>query len=50
MTRKSFILMAAAAFMAFAFTACNETDNAADDFPNWQAANEDQYCPMAGDT
>ena len=32
--------MAAATFMAFAFTACSETDNAADDFPNWQAANE----------
>ena len=32
--------MAAAAWMAFAFTACSETDNAADDFPNWQAANE----------
>lgn len=40
MKRKSFLLMAAAAFMAFAFTACSETDNAADDFPNWQAANE----------
>ena len=40
MTRKSFLLMAAAAWMAFAFTACSETDNAADDFPNWQAANE----------
>ena len=40
MTRKSFLLMAAAAWMAFAFTACSETDNATDDFPNWQAANE----------
>ena len=32
--------MAAATLMAFAFTACSETDNSADDFPNWQAANE----------
>ena len=40
MKRKSFLLMAAAAWMAFAFTTCSETDNATDDFPNWQAANE----------
>lgn len=32
--------MAAATLMAFAFTACSETDNSTDDFPNWQAANE----------
>lgn len=32
--------MAAAALMAFAFTACSETDNAIDEYPNWQAANE----------
>ena len=32
--------MAAATLMAFAFTACSETDNSTDEFPNWQAANE----------
>lgn len=32
--------MAAATLMAFAFTACSETDNSADEFPNWQATNE----------
>ena len=32
--------MAAATLMAFAFTACSETDNSTDDFPNGQAANE----------
>ncbi len=32
--------MAAATLMAFAFTACSETDNSADEFPNWKAANE----------
>ena len=40
MKRKSLLLLAATALVAMVFTACSETDNSADGFPNWQAANE----------
>ena len=43
MKRKSLLLLAATALVAMAFTACSETDNSANEFPNWQATNETYF-------
>jgi hypothetical protein len=43
MKRKSLLLLAATVLVAMAFTACSETDNSANEFPNWQATNETYF-------
>ncbi|MBF1606362.1 MAG: peptidylprolyl isomerase, partial [Prevotella shahii] len=46
MKRKSLLLLAATALVAMAFTACSETDNSANEFPNWQATNETYFASI----